>query len=347
MNQMELFGTTKTGQRIDALTLQAGALRCRILTLGATLQALWVPDRAGRPVDVVLGYDTPQEYLDGEGYFGATVGRYANRIARGHFCLNGQDYSLACNDGENHLHGGRVGFSHRIWHVVSLDPDCAVLTLDSPDGEEGYPGNLHVELTYRLHANALELQYSAACDRDTLCNLTNHSYFNLGGHDSGPVLKQLLQLEADAYTPVDPGAIPLGPLEAVAGTPMDFRTPTALGARLDAPFAQLRQAGGYDHNYVLRGQMGQLRPAAAASCAETGITLQVATTLPGIQLYTANFVKSGLPGKGGAHYGPHHAFCLETQFYPDSPNHPEYPSALLPAGQRFEHTTRFAFGTEK
>lgn len=340
------FGTAGTGEPVELLTLDNGSLSCQILTLGAALRTLCVPDRTGQPVDVVLGYDTAEEYMTRGGYVGAVVGRFANRIAKGRFTLNGRDYALAVNDGPNHLHGGTVGFSHRVWTVEELAADRAVLTLDSPDGEEGYPGHLKVRLTYRLEKTALELRYQAETDRDTLCNLTNHSYFNLAGHSSGPVLDQEIAIHAQRYTPTDETSIPLGDLAPVEGTPMDLRRPTQVGAHIEEPYVQLLRGKGYDHNYVVDGAQGTLRPAAWARSAATGIVLEVETTLPGIQFYTGNYIEEGRPGKGGAAYGPRHAFCLETQYYPDAPNQPAFPSSVLRAGQRYDHTTRFLFSAE-
>ena len=337
------FGATRNGEMVELLTLDNGTLSCEILTFGATLRALTVPDRQGRPVDVVLGYDRLSDYETRDGYLGAVVGRYANRIAGGRFSLNGQTYALAVNNGPNHLHGGIVGYSHRVWTVEALTGEKAVLTLESPDGEEGYPGALSLRVTYALEGGALSLRYEALAHGDTVCSLTNHSYFNLAGQGSGPVLDQLLTLNAACYTPADETSIPCGVLEPVAGTPMDFRTPTPIGARIEDDFAQLRLGHGYDHNYVVDGTPGVLRPAALALCPETGIAMETQTTLPGMQLYTANFLTEGWPGKGGASYGPRHGFCLETQFFPDSPNQPAFPTAVLRSGERYDHTTRFVF----
>lgn len=337
------FGQTAAGESVELLTLQNQFLRCEILTFGATLRSLQVPDRSGTPVDVVLGYDTLQEYANQDGYLGAVVGRYANRIAGGHFSLNGTDYTLAVNNGPNHLHGGTVGFSYKVWTVAELTPTRTVLTLRSPDGDEGYPGTLDVRVTYALEGRSLSIRYEACSDRDTVCNLTNHAYFNLGGHNSGPVLDQMLSLSARYYTPTDETSIPLGQLEEVAGTPLDFQHAAAIGSRIGKSFTQLIQAQGYDHNYVVDGEIGVLRPAAAARCSATGIEMTVETTMPGIQLYTANFLEEGRRGKQAAVYGPRHAFCLETQFYPDAPNQPNFPSATLKAGQIYDHETRFTF----
>ncbi|HIT31720.1 MAG TPA: galactose mutarotase [Candidatus Enterenecus stercoripullorum] len=339
------FGRTLAGEPVELLGLDNGVLRCEILTFGATLRVLEAPDRAGNRVDVVLGYDDLESYLRRDGYLGAAVGRCANRIANGRFTLNGKEYVLAVNNGPNHLHGGRVGFSHRAWQVEELEGDRAVLTLFSPDGEEGYPGNLNVRATYRLDGPALELKYEARSDQDTPCNLTNHSYFNLAGQGSGPVLDQEIQIFAQSYTPTDDVSIPLGRVEPVEGTPMDLRRPTPIGARIDDDFSQLHQAGGYDHNYVVDGPAGTLRPAAWARSGSTGIIMETRTTLPGVQLYTANGLGER-PGKGGAAYGPRHAFCLETQFFPDSPNQPQFPSCILKAGSGYEQVTRYRFSTD-
>ena len=340
------FGTTRSGEPVDLLTLDNGQLSCQILTFGATLRTLSVPDRNGVKRDVVLGYDTLQEYETQDGYLGAVVGRYANRIAGGKFSLHNKQYTLACNNGPNHLHGGVVGFSYRVWAVEELTPQRAVLSLTSPDGEEGYPGRLQVQVTYQLEGASLTLRYRSTCDQDTLCNLTNHTYFNLEGQGSGSALDQELTLFAQAYTPADAVSIPTGVIAPVDGTPMDLRKATPLGAHIDEPFQQLEFGKGYDHNFVVDGPVGTLRPAAIAHAPLSGITMKTETTLPGIQLYTANFLDSGRPGKDGASYGPRHAFCLETQFFPDSPNHPNFPSCLLPAGTIREDITRFSFSID-
>ena len=340
------FGTTRSGEPVELLTLDNGRLSCQILTFGATLRTLSVPSRDGAQRDVVLGYDTLLEYETQDGYLGAVVGRYANRIARGHFSLNGKEYTLACNNGPNHLHGGVVGFSYRVWTVEELTGKRAVLSLISPDGEEGYPGHLQIRVTYQLEGDSLTLRYHSVCDQDTVCNLTNHSYFNLNGQGSGPVLEQEITLFAQSYTPADATSIPTGAIELVEGTPMDLRSPTPLGLHINEPFPQLELGHGYDHNFVVDGPAGTLRPAARAHSPASGITMEVETTLPGVQLYTANFLDDGRHGKEGTVYGPRHAFCLETQFFPDSPNHPQFPSCLLKAGQKREDVTRFIFRVE-
>ena len=336
------FGITKSGEEVQELTLDNGVLEVKVITFGATIRTLTVPGREG-PTDVVLGYDTLAEYEENGGFFGAVVGRYANRIAKGKFTLNGREYTLALNDGPNHLHGGNVGYSHRVWTVEETAPDKVVLALDSPDGEEGYPGTLKAQVAYTLTEEGLTIDYRAESDRDTVCNLTNHAYFNLSGHDSGPVLDQSIQILADRYTPTDSLSIPTGEIASVEGTPMDLRQPTPIGARIDEAFPQLLQAGGYDHNWIPVGESGALRPIARASSPATGVSMEVLSTLPGVQFYTGNYLDGCPAGKGGAPYGGRWGFCLETQFYPDSPNHDNFPSCVLRAGEAFRHTTVFRF----
>ena len=340
------FGTTAAGESVFAIMLDNGILSCRILTYGATLQSLFVPDRNGNPIDVVLGYDTLREYETQDGYLGATIGRFANRIAHGHFTLNRRPYTLVVNNDENHLHGGTVGFSHRVWSVETLSSTEVCLSLFSADGEEGYPGDLRVCVTYALDQNALSIQYHAVSDADTICNLTNHSYFNLSGHDTGSVLDQEIQLHARNYTPSDRRAIPTGFVTTVLGTPMDLTHRTRIGTHIQEDFSQLMQAGGYDHNYVINGQPGILRPAAKVFSGDTGITMDLDTTFPGVQFYTANFLDAGRRGKAGSIYGPRHGFCLETQFFPDSPNHTNFPSVCLSAGDLFNHISVFSFTSQ-
>jgi len=338
------FGRTKNGQEAESLTLDNGILACDVITYGAALRALWVPDRFGIRRDVVLGYDMLKQYENCTAYLGAVVGRVANRIANGQFVMNGQTYALALNDPPNHLHGGTVGFSKRVWSVVEHTPIRVTLALTSPDGEEGYPGTLQVLVTYALEGGTLSMRYQATTDRETPCNLTGHTYFNLAGHNSGPATDQLLRICAENYTPSDATNIPTGKVAPVAGTPMDFRSATSIGARINEPFHQLIQANGYDHNYAIAGETGFLRDAAWAYSPVSGISMDVKTTLPGMHLYTANFLTDGLNGKEGAVYGPRHAFCLETQFYPDAVNQPAFPSVLLRPDCVYDHTTEFSFG---
>lgn len=340
------FGTLRTGEAVSQVTLKNETICCQVITYGAALRTLYVPDRDGHPVDVVLGYDTLEEYVARDGYLGATVGRFANRIAGGRFVLNGEAFVLAQNDGNNHLHGGQVGFSHRVWDIASVQDDSVTLTLHSPDGEEGYPGNLDVSVTYTLKESGLFIRYQARSDRDTVCSLTNHSYFNLAGHGSGDVLEQRIAIHADHYTPSNGESIPLGTLEPVEGTPMDLRTFTPIGTHINDPFPQLVQARGYDHNYAINPAAGALRTVASASCEQTGISMKVNTTMPGMHFYTANFIDEGRIGKDGCSYGPRHGFCLETQQFPDAPNQTAFPSAVLEANQWYDHITGFLFGNE-
>ena len=340
MEQIRPFGALSDGREVCAVTLRSGALACEVLSFGAALRSLIMPDRTGRPTDVVLGFDRIEEYLAHDAHMGGTIGRFANRIARGAFVLNGETVRLPCNDGENHLHGGPDGFDRVLWTVCDVRADSVKLTLHSPDGDMGYPGDLEISVTYTLRPDCLTIRYEAVSDRDTLCSLTNHSYFNLGGHDSGDVLHQMLCLRASAYTPSDAGLIPTGELAPVAGTPLDFNVPTPIGARIGSNHPALRLAGGYDHNYAI-----DRTDCAAAWSDETGIMLRVETDRPGMQLYTGNFLGSTPPGKGGARYPKHGGFCLETQAFPDAPNHPQFPSAVLKAGERFASTTTYSFDT--
>ena len=337
------FGKTPKGEPIYRICLKNDQLSCEVITYGAALRVLKVPDRNGKPVDIVLGYDTPEQYLSEEGYLGATVGRFANRIAKGSFTLNGQRYSLPINNGNNHLHGGTEGFSHRVWEIQCVTEDTVTLCLTSPDGDQGYPGTLKATAEYILRDNALIIRHTAVSDKDTICSLTNHSYFNLSGHNSGSAMDQKIKLLANEFTPSDAESIPLGTILPVEGTPMDLRELRPIHTHINDSYTQLKQAKGYDHNYIVDGACGVLRPAAIATSDLTGITMQVDTTLPGIQLYTANFVNEGRIGKGNCTYGPRHAFCLETQYYPDAINQPSFPSPILKAGDLYAHKTVFRF----
>ncbi len=343
MKNCQVFGILPNGTEIETVSLKKGALSCRILTYGGALQSLTVPDRQGNPVDVVLGLDTLEAYCEHDKFLGALVGRYANRIANGKFVLGGKEYSLFTNDGPNHLHGGAVGYNQKVWKIEDLQADQVVLSLLSPDGEEGYPGNLPITMTYRLTEQGLELSYEAESDADTVCNLTNHSYFNLAGHGSGVVDSQTMQLFADRYTHVREGAIPTGELPPVDGTPMDLRQPTPIGVGAESDFEQLVLTQGFDHNWVINDWDGTMRPAACAYAKETGIRMQVLTTLPGIQFYAGNYLDGCPAGKGGAKYYKHCGFCMETQFFPDTPNQPSFPSALLRKGEKYLHKTAYLF----
>lgn len=344
------FGTTPDRQRVTIYTLtnRRGA-EARIMDYGGTLVSLKVPDRRGRLGDVVAGCDTLAGYLKQTSYLGALVGRFVNRIALGRFTLDGAQYQLATNNGPNHLHGGVRGFDKVVWQAQSITTKAGpalTLTYLSHDGEEGYPGNLSVKVTYTLtHNNELRIDYEATTDKATVVNLTHHSYFNLAGEGSGDILRHRLQINAARFTPTDANAIPTGELRAVRGTPFDFTRATEIGARIATDDEQLRFGSGYDHNYVINGSAGTLRRAAAVHEPTTGRTMEVWTTEPGMQFYSANFlaVEAG-DGKHGHAYPRRSAFCLETQHFPDSPNKPAFPSTVLRKGQRFRSTTVYRFG---
>jgi aldose 1-epimerase len=341
------FGQTPDGTAIDAYTVyNSQGASAKFITYGATLTELHVKDKQGQLGDVVFGFDDLQGYLGNHPYFGATVGRYANRIAKGAFSLDGQTYHLPLNNGPNSLHGGNQGFSRRVWKAQELSrPDGAGVrfTYLSKDGEEGYPGNLTVTVTYLLtDKNELKIDYEAQTDKDTVVNLTNHSYFNLSGSGAGDILKYVLYLNADKYTPVDPTLIPTGEIADVSGTPLDFRKPTPIGARI----AEIKGIGGYDHNFVLNGQMGTLRIAARVTDPGSGREMEVWTTEPGVQFYSAIGLNGSIKGKGGVAYQKYGAICLETQHYPDSPNEPKFPSTELKPGQHFHSETIYKFSAK-
>lgn len=339
------FGMMPDGTSVELYTLTAGALSCQVITFGGSLQSLHVPDRTGKPVDVLLGFDTLEPYRTHGKSLGALVGRYANRIGGARFTLNGMEYRLAANDGPNSLHGGRAGFDKQVWSVSELSKNRVTLSLDSPGGQEGYPGALSVRVTYTLARGALSIGYWAGHTGDTVFNPSSHTYFNLSGHHSGRVEGQYIRLNASRYTPTLPGSIPTGELAPVDATPMDLRTAQPIGARINEPFGQLTLAGGYDHNWVIDGWDRALRPAALAWSPETGISMEVSTTLPGVQFYTGNYLDGCPVGKGGAVYAARCGFCLETQFFPDTPNQPSFPSCVLRAGEDYNSRTVYRFGT--
>ncbi len=348
----EAFGTTTDGKDVDAFTLtNAKGLELRAITYGATIISLRVPDRQGRLDDIVLGYPTLAGYLEKSPYFGAIVGRYGNRIAKGRFTLDGKTYALATNNGPNHLHGGIKGFDKVVWSVDSSHHDSsATLTFSytSPAGEEGYPGTLHALVTYTLNdQNELRVDYSATTDAPTPVNLTQHSYFNLAGAGSGDILSHELMIAADRFTPVDSTLIPTGEIAPVAETPFDFRKPTAIGARIAQNDVQLTRGGGYDHNWVLNRKGPDLALAARLTEPTTGRTLEVFTTEPGIQFYSGNFLDGTITGKDGRVYRHRSGLCLETQHFPDSPNHSNFPSTILRPGQEYRSTTVFRFGVSQ
>jgi len=346
------FDRTPDGQSVDLITLrnQAG-VEVRIMTYGATILSLKTPDRAGALDDITLGFDTFAPYVEKSPYFGAVVGRYGNRIAKGKFTLDGQTYTLATNNNANHLHGGVKGFDKRVWKADTFQNVSGVgvkLTYTSADGEEGYPGMLTADVTYTLtDKNQLIVDYHATTDKATVLNLTQHTYFNLAGGKANDILGHELMLNADRYTPVDDTLIPTGELAPVAGTPFDFRTATAIGARIGQDNEQLKRGKGYDHNWVLTRQGDGLSLAARVLEPTTGRTLEVSTTEPGIQFYSGNFLDGTITGKGGRVYPQRSGFCLETQHFPDSPNHPTFPSTVLRPGQDFKSQTVFTFGVAK
>jgi aldose 1-epimerase len=344
------FGATADGKTVNRFTLtsRAGG-EVTVISYGATITSIRVPDRTGRRADVVHGFDTIDGYLGSEPYFGAIVGRYANRIAKGRFTLDGAEYRLATNNGANHLHGGIKGFDKVLWSGESFERGDAVgvtFSYTSADGEEGYPGAVTVRVTYTFGpANELAVDYTATTDKATPINLTQHTYFNLAG--DGDILGHVLSIDADRFTPVDEGLIPTGELAPVANTPFDFRTPTPIGARIEDGHQQIQYGKGYDHNWVLADQPGSLRHAARLVDPSSGRTLDVATTEPGIQFYSGNFLDGTIKGKGGRVYQRRSGLCLETQHFPDSPNHANFPSTILRPGQTFQSKTTFTFGVTK
>jgi aldose 1-epimerase len=349
--ERKAWGETSDGQAVELFTLsREGAPTVRVTSYGAYIVSILAPDRDGKMADVVLGYRDLAGYLGDTNFLGAVVGRYANRIARGEFSLGGKRYTLARNNAPNHLHGGPKGFHTKVWapRIVSgPEGDALELATTSPDGEEGYPGTLTATVVYSLDADGgLKLAYSATTDAETVLNLTNHAYFNLAGEGSGDILGHELQIEADSFTAVDETLIPTGEIRPVAGTPLDFREPVAIGARIDDAFPQLQAGGGYDNNYVVRGEPGELRLAARVFEPGSGRVLEVLTTQPGVQLYSGNFLDGTVVGKSGRPYGKRSGFCLETQHFPDSPNHPEFPSVVLAPGERYSETTVYRFGVK-
>ncbi|HEV3139395.1 MAG TPA: aldose epimerase family protein [Vicinamibacterales bacterium] len=351
------FGALPDGRTVEMFTVRnAGGVEVRTISYGAIIVSIKAPDRTGKLDDVVLGFDTLDGYLKTNPYFGAIVGRYGNRIAKGAFSIDGATYHLATNNGPNHLHGGVKGFDKLLWRAEPIfhgDDVSIAYTLTSADGDEGYPGTLNVKVTYTLSAtNALTVDYDATTDKPTVVNLTQHSYFNLAG--SGDILGHRLMIDADRFTPVDATLIPTGELAPVEGTPFDFRTLTAIGERIDANDPQIKNGGGYDHNFVLRGSAKALAErspegialhhAARLEDPSSGRTLDVSTTEPGLQFYSGNFLDGTVTGKGSRLYQRRSALCLETQHFPDSPNHANFPSTVLRPGERYQSKTVFTFG---
>ncbi len=340
-----VFGSMPDGTKVEIYTLEEGALKARVMTYGARLVSLEVPDRSGKLADIVLGYDSLDGYTaDGKSYFGSIVGRYGNRIAHATFTLDGKRYQLPANDGANTLHGGLIGFDKLVWSGHET-PNGVELTLISKDGDQGFPGTLTARVRYTLEAHALKIEYFATTDKDTVLNLTNHSYFNLAGEGQGDILNHRVTIPADRYTPVDSGLIPTGELAPVAGTPFDFHKATAIGARINDDNEQMRLGRGYDHNYVLNGKLGVMQEAARVEEPTSGRVLTVETTQPGVQFYSGNFLDGTLHGKHGHVYAQRTGFCLETQHFPDSPNHPKFPTSELKPGETYHYVTVFKFST--
>ncbi len=341
------FGKLPAGTPVEIYTLSDGAYEARIATYGVIVVSLKTPDRNGKSADVVLGFDDVDGYVanfngPSDAYFGAIIGRYANRIAHGSFTLDGQKYSLPKNNGENTLHGGPHGFNNIVWKAKPV-VNGVELRYRSKDGEAGFPGNLTATVRYTLVKGDLRIEYSATTDKTTVVNLTNHSYFNLAGQ--GDILKHELTLHASRFTPVDAGLIPTGQWKAVESTPFDFRKPTAVGARINSDDTQLHLGRGYDHNWVLDSKSGQLAEAAEVYDPSSGRVLKVLTDQPGIQFYSGNFLDGSIKGKGGTPDVLHAALCLETQHFPDSPNHPDFPSTELKPGERYHTVTIYSFST--
>jgi len=346
------FGKLEDGTGIEAIELSNDhGVSARVITLGATLQSLSVPDRDGRSDDIVLGYSTAKEYLAEPQYFGATVGRYANRIAAGRFTLDGKQYVLPTNDGENHLHGGPRGLDKVVWKVQPVSsgsPASVTLSYVSPDGDGGYPGTLDITVVYSLNDNnELAIEYRATTDKPTIVNITNHAYFNLAGEaGDSDVMDHRLMLFADQYTPVNATLIPTGELRKVAGTAFDFRKAHAIGDRIrDGSDEQIRFGRGYDHNFVVNGSAGALRPGVRVEDPQSGRVMEVLTTAPGVQFYSGNFLDGTTVGKSGRVYRQGDAFCLEPQVFPDSPNKPDFPSARLDPGETYVNRMVFRFST--
>ena len=339
------FGKTADGTPVDIYTLKSGAIEARVITYGGIVQSLKVPDKNGKSADVVLGFESLDGYTAGPkpnpAFFGAIIGRYANRIANAQFTLDGKTHHTPVNDGPNTLHSGPNGFDKKVWKAKEI-PHGIELTLVSPDGDAGFPGTLTAVVRYTLVGKDLKIEYSATTDKDTVVNLTNHSYFNLAGQGNGDILQNQVKINASRYTPVDENLIPTGELASVEATPFDFRKATAVGTRINDDNDQLKKGHGYDHNWVLDSR-GKLSEAAEVYESTSGRVLTVLTDQPGIQFYTGNFLDGSITGKDGKVYGRRAALCLETQHFPDSPNHPKFPSTELKPGQKYHTVTVFRF----
>ena len=338
----ELYGKMPDGTQVDKFTLSSGSIQATIITYGGIVSSLLIPDREGKMADIVLGYDSLQGYLASDQYFGAIIGRYANRIAHARFILDGREYPLIKNDGDNSIHGGPHGFDTVLWSATQIQ-NGVELTYVSADGEQGYPGTIVAVVRYTLDSDCLRIEYAATTDKNTIINLTNHSYFNLAGAGHGDVLHHQIQINSSRFTPVDSALIPTGQIAAVESTPFDFREPRDIGARINANSEQLQRANGYDHNWVLDSANGDVSQAAEVFEPSRGRVLRVFTDQPGLQFYSGNFLDGSIKGKDGHVYQKHSGFCLETQHFPDSPNHPNFPSTVLRPGERYHSITIFQF----
>ncbi len=339
------FGTTKDGEQVYVYILDNKKGVCaEILSYGGIVKNLYVNDKDGNPTDIVLGRNNMEEYSDNYGYLGALIGRNSNRIEDSEFVLNGKTYKLYANDGENNLHGGKIGFDKKVWDVIENETNgepSIVLSLTSPDGEEGFPGTLDVTVTYTVTAdNSLVINYKAKCDADTVCNMTNHSYFNLSGHDSGTVDNQTIKIASSFYTPNSSECMPTGEVLSVEGTPFDFRNGAVLGERFTADHEQIKLFKGFDHNFAIDGR--GFRKGAEVSSPVTGIKMEMYTDQPAVQLYTANSLAEGVY-KNGAKCGFHNALCLETQCFPNAMKHSHFPGAILKKGEVYDYTTEYKF----
>ncbi|MBR6120496.1 MAG: galactose mutarotase [Oscillospiraceae bacterium] len=343
---MEQFGIFN-GKPVELIRLQNGGLSAEILTYGATLRSLKVPDRDGKPLDVVLGFDSIEDYVNQSCYIGATVGPNANRIGGAACPIGKTRRRLDANDGKNNLHSGFSGLDRELWEVLAVSEEAVTLLCTHPDGRGGLPGDLNLAVTYWLEDGGLLVDYRAFSERDSLCNPTNHSYFNLDGQGSGDVLEHRVQILSETFTPTDAQSIPTGELRPVAGTVMDLREPVRIGDRVEDPEPQLRLAKGFDHNWILEEKEEEpFRLAARVWGARSGLCMELWTDRPGVQFYSGNYIPQGLPGKDGALYGPRAGLCLETQAWPDAPNHPNFPSTLLRAGKEWQSRSLYRFRTE-
>jgi aldose 1-epimerase len=344
MDNVEFFG--KIGeQSVWKIRLHNQNLSCEILTYGATVRSLIVPDRAGKPTDVVLGYDSLEEYIRGTSYFGAIIGPVANRIGGAAYPLGGKTWEMEKNDGENSLHSGSAGLDRKVWDIMEYSDEAVTLSCVHPDGLGGIPGDIKVAVTYTLLNKALQIEYWAVSDRDTLCSLTNHCYFNLDGHGAEPITDHKIMLVSHSFTPTDACSIPTGSIRACAGTPMDLTHLTRIGEHIDDDYDQVRDAGGYDHNWLIdpSDQGMCFRPAALVKGAKSGISMTVRTDRPCVQFYTGNYIENGTRGKDGAVYNRRQALCLETQGFPDAPNHVSFLPITLAAGRLWRSKTEYSF----